>query len=154
MTSLWIVYTIINIMVILCETPLSHMFCHFWQSLKWQSPNCSFIWEPCMDMTRTGVGPCVVTYGSFRWWETAIGWRPYGPSPVLIGPDRIPWFCFVKTSSKLRQNSVAEGCQNRWDNGVSQDVYMYVRLKDNSRIKFDLQLRFRSYRSYRYLVRS
>ena len=29
------------------------------------------------------------------------------------------------------QNSVAEGCQKRWDNGVPHDVYMYSRLKDS-----------------------
>ena len=26
-------------------------------------------------------------------YEIAIGWRPNGPAPVLIGPDRIPRLC-------------------------------------------------------------
>ena len=57
---------------------------------------------------RTGAGPCGRhTMAVPEWgrgpgvhvrpymymnqppYETAIGWRPYGPAPVLIGPDRI-----------------------------------------------------------------
>ena len=35
-------------------------FCHLCQS-----PYGSFTWETCMDMIRTGVGPCVVTLWQF-----------------------------------------------------------------------------------------
>ena len=37
------------------------------------------------------------TPGPLPPYETAIGWRPYEPAPVLIGPNRIPRLCASTT---------------------------------------------------------
>ena len=40
------------------------------------------------------------TLGPLPPYGTAIGWRPYGPAPVLVGPDRIPSLCASDLTAK------------------------------------------------------